>query len=64
MERMTSAEAAKELNMTIPMLTKLMQMEKLPIGYAFIREGKTKWNYVIYKGLVEQYKRKVVGNEN
>ena len=59
MERMTTAEAAKELNINIPGLHLLMQQEKLPIGYAIKKEGSSKYTYIIFKELVEGYKKRV-----
>ena len=59
MERMTTAEAAKELNINIPGLQLLMQQEKLPIGYAIKKEGSSKYTYIIFKELVEGYKNRV-----
>jgi hypothetical protein len=59
MERMTTAQAAKELNINIVGLQVLMQTEKLPIGYAIKKPGSTRYTYIIYKELVEAYKRKV-----
>ena len=59
MERVTVKQAAGELN--IDQLTLRYQMEKgkLPIGYAVKREGKKRAVYVIYRGLLDQYKRSV-----
>ncbi len=59
MERMTTAEAAKELNINIPGLQLLMQQEKLPIGYAIKKEGSSKYTYIIFKELVQGYKNRV-----
>lgn len=59
MERMTTAEAARELNINIPGLQLLMQQEKLPIGYAIKKEGSSKYTYIIFKELVEGYKKRV-----
>ena len=59
MERMTTAEAAKELNINVLGLQTLMQQDKLPIGYAVKRPGSTKYTYYIYKELVKGYKERI-----
>jgi len=59
MERMTTAQAAKELNINIVGLQTLMRQEKLPIGYAIQKPGSTRWTYIIYKELVDGYKKRV-----
>lgn len=61
MERVTAREAAKQLNMDIVTLEFLMRNNRLPIGYAVKREGKKRYNYVIYKGLLEAHKRYLAG---
>lgn len=47
-ERVTPKNAAKELQMDVITLRELMKREKLPIGYAIKREGKSKWGFYIY----------------
>ena len=59
MERMTTAEAAKELNINVLGLQILMQQEKLPIGYAVKKPGSSRYTYIIFKELVEGYKNRV-----
>ena len=59
MERMTTAQAAKELNINVIGLQVLLQQEKLPIGYAIKKPGSTRYTYYIFKELVEGYKRQV-----
>ena len=59
MERMTTAEAAKELNLNILAVQVLMQQEKLPIGYAVKMPGSKRYTYYIYKELVEGYKKRI-----
>lgn len=63
MGRVTSKQAASELNMDLETLHYLMHKDRLPIGYAIRREGKKRSVYVIYRGLLDQYKRKVAGEE-
>lgn len=55
-ERVSVKEAAKELKINQEMLRYMMQADKLPIGYAFKKPGSLRWVYVIYRGLLEQYK--------
>lgn len=59
MERMTTAQAAKELNINVIGLQVLLQQEKLPIGYAIKKPGSSRYTYYIFKELVEGYKRQV-----
>lgn len=59
MERMTTAEAAKELNINVLGLQILMQQEKLPIGYAVKKPGSSRYTYIIFKELVQGYKDRV-----
>lgn len=63
MERMTTAEAAKELNINVAGLQVLMQQEKLPIGYAIKKQNSTRYTYYIFKELVEGYKKRVEQGE-
>lgn len=59
MERMTTAEAARELNINVVGLQLLMQENRLPIGYALKKPGKNRYSYIIYRELVEGYKKRV-----
>ena len=59
MERMTTAQAAKELNINVIGLQVLLQQEKLPIGYAIKKPGSSRYTYYIFRELVEGYKRQV-----
>ncbi len=63
MERVTVKQAAGELNIDQLTLRYQMEKEKLPIGYAVKREGKKRAVYVIYRGLLDQYKRSVAGGD-
>lgn len=47
-ERVKPKIAAKELQMDVITLRELMKREKLPIGYAVKREGKSKWGFYIW----------------
>lgn len=59
MQKMTVADAAQELNMSIITVRLLMQKEKLPIGYAIKGNGRENYHYIIFKELVEGYKQRV-----
>ena len=63
MERVTTKQAASELNMDLETLQYLMRKERLPIGYAVKREGAKRGVYIIYRGLLDQYKKTVQGGE-
>ena len=56
---MTTAQAAKELNINVIGLQVLLQQEKLPIGYAIKKPGSSRYTYYIFRELVEGYKRQV-----
>ena len=62
MERVTTKQAAAELNMDLTTLQYMMQKERLPIGYAIRREGKKRTVYIIYRGMLDQFKRSIKGN--
>ena len=44
MERVTTKEAAKLLNMDVVTLQFLMRQERLPIGYAIKKDGKSRYH--------------------
>ena len=56
MERVKTKHAAAELNIGVDSLQFLMQMEKMPIGYAYKKPGCKRYSYIIYRGLLDQYK--------
>lgn len=58
-ERVKTKQAAEELNIGIDSLQYLMQMEKLPIGFAYKKPGCKRYFYVIYRGLLDQYKKQL-----
>lgn len=60
-ERVTTKQAAKELNMDIESLQYLLRQGKLPIGYALKKEGKKRFTYHIYRGLLDNYKKQLSG---
>ena len=45
MERVTTKEAAKLLNMDVVTLQFLMRQDRLPIGYAIKKDGKSRYHY-------------------
>ena len=61
MERVTTKQAAKELNMDVEALQYLMRNDRLPIGYALKKDGKNRHAYYIYRGLLDTYKRQLQG---
>lgn len=61
MERVTTKQAAKELNMDIETLQYLMRQDRLPIGYAVKKEKSSRNAYYIYRGLLDTYKKQVTG---
>ena len=61
--RVTTKQAAEELNMDLETLQYLMRKERLPIGYAIKREGKKRSVYIIYRGLLDQFKNQIAGEE-
>ena len=60
-ERVTTKQAAKELMMDVDTIQYLLQKGRIPIGYAVKKEGKKRTSYYIYRGLLEQYKRELAG---
>ncbi len=56
LERVTTKQAALELNMDIDTLQYLLQNDRLPIGQAIKKDGKKRFSYYIYRGLLNQYK--------
>lgn len=55
MERVTTKEAAKKLNMDVVTLQYLMRQERLPIGYAVKKEGKKRYHYIIYRTMLDSF---------
>lgn len=43
--------------MDVLTLRELMKKEKLPIGYAIKKDGKTKWGFYIYRHLLDEHKK-------
>ncbi len=61
LERVTTKQAAKELNIGVDTLQYLMVHDQLPIGYAIKKTDKQRYNYVIYRGMLNDYKASVGG---
>lgn len=61
MERVTTKQAAQELNMGIDTLQFMMQQERLPIGFAVKKEGKKRYAYFIYRGMLDEFKLQLEG---
>lgn len=59
LDRVSTSQAAKELNTTILNIQESLIQNQLPIGYAQKRRGKSRYNYVIYRGLLDSYKRQI-----
>ena len=59
MERVTTKQAAKELNMDIEALQYLMRNNRLPIGHVIRKEGCKRHSYYIYRGLLDTYKKQI-----
>ena len=62
MNRVTTKQAAKELNMDLDTLQYLMRKGQLPIGHAVLREGKKRTTYYIYRGMLDTYKKQICGS--
>lgn len=62
MERVTTKEAARELNMDVETLQFLLRNDRIPIGYAVKKEKATRHSYYIYRGLLDTYKKQIAGN--
>ena len=59
MEKVTTKQAAKELNIGVDTLQYLMTQEKLPIGFVIKRDGSKRTTYIIYRGLLDQFKLRI-----
>lgn len=57
--RVSVKQAASELHMGILTVQYLMQKGELPIGYAVKKEGKSRYWYYIYRGLLDEHKRRL-----
>lgn len=60
-ERVTTKQAAKELNMGIESVQYLMRQNRLPIGYAMRKEKATRYTYYIFRGLLDAELQRLAG---
>ena len=58
-DRVSTKQAAKELQMDVLTLQQLMQRDMLPIGYALKKDGKCRHGYYIYRGLLDAEKERL-----
>ena len=56
--RVTTAQAAKELQMSRLTLCTLLLQGRIPIGYAVKRPGAKQATYVIYRRLLDEEKKR------
>ncbi len=56
-ERITTKQAAKELQMSVLTVQCLMKEGRLPIGYAQKKEGRSRYSFYIYRHLLDEHKR-------
>lgn len=61
MHRITTKEAAAELNIGIDSLQFLMQQNRLPIGIAYKRPKSARYTYFIYRESLDAFKEKLKG---
>jgi len=54
-DRVSTKEAARLLNLDVVTLQYLLREERIPIGYAFRKKGKKRYHYIIYKSLLDKY---------
>lgn len=62
-ERVSVRQAAKELNMDMDAVRYLMLEDRLPIGTAVKKQGKKRAAYYIYRGLLDEYKKRLQGEQ-
>lgn len=58
-EKVSTAQAAKELCLTEKSLRSMMKHGKLPIGVYDTKDGNEKADIVIYRGALDKYKEKI-----
>lgn len=59
LDRVTTKQAALELNTTVLNIQESLIQKELPIGYAIKRRKSSRYNYVIYRGLLDAYKAQI-----
>ena len=56
LDHVPTIQAAKELQTTVLDIQESLIRGELPIGYAQKRRGRSRYNYVILRGLLDEYK--------
>lgn len=56
LEKVKLEDAARELGVSLPTLRSWLRHKVIPIGIADIQDGKTKWNYIVYRSWLDKYK--------
>lgn len=59
LDRVTTAQAAKELNTTVLDIQESLIQGLIPIGFAQMRRKSSRYHYVIYRGLLDAYKKQI-----
>lgn len=62
-EKVTTEVAAKELNIGVDTLHYMMRNNMLPIGYAMKKKDGERYSYLIYRGLLDAYKKSLCNGE-
>lgn len=57
--RVTVKQAARELHMSALTVQCLMRRGDLPIGYALKKDGKCRYGYYIFRGLLDEHKKRL-----
>lgn len=58
-QKVSVADAAKELGTTALDVREALIHKEIPIGYAIKRRGSTRYTFTIYRGLLDSYKKKI-----
>jgi hypothetical protein len=56
-QKVTTKQAANELQMGVVTLQTLMKEGRLPIGYAQKKAGCCRYSFIIYRHLLDEHKR-------
>lgn len=60
LDKVTTKQAALELNTTVLNIQESLIHKELPIGYAMKRRKSSRYYYVIYRGLLDAYKSQIL----
>lgn len=63
LDKVSTAQAARELKTTILNVQESLIQGQMPIGYAQKRRNSSRYNFVIYRGLLDSYKKKIESGE-